>query len=172
MAIQTNQLTNCNVYVEDKSFLGRAEEIALPDINFTMTDQKALGMNGVRKFPNGIDAMEGKIKWNSFYEDVFKRFSNPFKAIKLMVRSSVRIWEGGDLVDEKPLVTYLTVQTKKMPLGNYKQNDNVENESEFACSYAKVEYDGKTMLEVDVDNNIFFVDGQDLLAKYRQNLGI
>lgn len=172
MAIQTNQLTNCNVYVDDKSFLGRAEEVSLPEVNFTLSEQKALGMIGVRQFPNGIDKLEGKIKWNSFYDDVFKKFSNPFKGIKLMVRSSVRIWEGGDLVDEKAMVCYITCQMKKIPFGTYKQNDNAEFESDIVCSYLKLEYDGQLITEIDVDNNIYNVAGQDLLAKYRTNLGI
>lgn len=172
MAIKTNQVTNCNVYVDDKSFLGRAEEVTLPEVNFTVSEQKALGMVGVREFPNGIDKLSGKIKWNSFDEDVFKKFSNPYKALKLMVRSSVRVYEGGDVVEENPLVMYLTIQSKKMPLGGFKQNDNVELETEFTATYVKVEYKGALMMEVDVDNNIYNVAGTDLLAKYRQNLGI
>jgi P2 family phage contractile tail tube protein len=172
MSIKTNTLTNANVYCEDKSMLGRAEEITLPEVNFTMTDHKALGMIGVRQFPNGIDKLEGKIKWNSFYDDAFKKFANPFKALRLMVRASVKIWEGGDLVDEKPYVVYLTVQTKKTPLGGFKQNDQVELENDISCTYIKVEYDGQLMMEVDVDNNIYNVAGEDLLATYRANLGI
>lgn len=172
MAIRTNQLTNCNVYVEDKSFLGRAEEVTLPDANFTLSDQKALGMIGIRQFPNGLEKMEGKIKWNSFYDDVFIKFANPFKKISLMIRSSVRIWEGGDLVDEKPYVVYLTVQTKKLPLGVFKQNENVELETDISATYMKVEYDSNVLVEIDVDNNIYNVAGNDILAQYRANLGI
>lgn len=172
MAIRTSTQTNANVYLEDKSMLGRAEEINLPDVNFTMTDHKALGMVGIRQFPNGIDKMEGSIKWNSFYDDVLKKFANPFKAIKLMARSSVRIWEGGDLVDEKPYVVYLTVQSKSFPLGAFKQNEQVEMTNNISCTYVKVEYDGQLMMEVDVDNNIYNVAGEDILAQYRANLGI
>jgi P2 family phage contractile tail tube protein len=172
MAIKTNQLTNCNVYVGNKSFLGRAEEVNLPDVGFTMSEHKALGMVAVRQYPNGIDKLEGKIKWNSFYSDVMTQFGNPFQSLKMMIRSSVRVYEGGDVADEKPYIVYLTVQPKKTPLGNFKQNDNVEMETEFSCTYVKVEYDGQQLIEIDAENNIYSVAGNDLLAKYRANLGI
>jgi P2 family phage contractile tail tube protein len=172
MGIKTNNLTNANVYCEDKSMLGCAEEITLPEVAFTISEHKALGVMGVRQLPNGIDKLEGKIKWNSFYDDVFKKFANPFKAMKLMVRGSVRNYESGDVVTEKAYVVYMTCQPKKVPLGAFKQNDNVEMETEFTCSYVKVEYDGQAIMEVDVDNNIYSVNGVDLLQQYRSNLGI
>lgn len=172
MAVKTNKVTNANVYDEGKSLLGQAEEINLPEVGFSMAEHKALGMVGVRQYPGGIEKMEGKIKWNSFYADTYGSFANPFKAKKLQVRSSVQEWEGGDLVAEKPLVVYLTIQPKKVPGGNFKSNDNVEYETDFTCSYMKVEYDGNLVTEIDVDNNIFFVGGEDLLSAYRANLGI
>lgn len=172
MALQTNSINNANVYAEGNSLLGKVEEINLPEVNFALTEHKALGMVGVPKFWNSIEALEGSIKWNSYYEDVAKLFANPTKAVKLMVRSSVQNWQGGDLADEKPLVTFLTIQVKKWPLGNFKKADNTELQTDFSCTSIKQVYDGKTILEVDIMNNIFSVNGTDLLATYRANLGI
>jgi hypothetical protein len=56
-------------------------------------------------------------------------------------------------------------------LGNYKQNDNVELESELAVTYIKLEIDGVEKLEADAMANIFKVNGQDQFANYRNNIG-
>jgi uncharacterized protein len=172
MALETSSINNANLYEEGNSLLGKVEELNLPQVKYAMTEHKVLGLMGVPKFFNSLEAMEGSIKWNSFYLDVAKKFANPMKAIKLMARSSVQIWQGGDLVDEKPLVTHLTVQVSEWPLGNFKKADNVELTTNFSCTSIKQVYDGKTVLEIDVHNNIFSIDGVDLLATYRANLGI
>lgn len=170
--IKINRLTNANVYLENKSMLGRAQEIQLPALKAVMTDHVALGMVGKLQYPSGIDKLEGKIIWNSFYDDVFQKFANPYKAIRLMVRSSVEVYQGGDRVDQKACVCYLTCQSTGFPLGNYKQNDNVELENDLSITYLKLEYDGQTQVEFDAEANIFSVAGVDLLSQYRANLGI
>lgn len=172
MANVINRMTNANVYLTNKSMLGRAEEITLPDLKNIMSEHKALGMKGALEYASGFEKMEAKIKWNGFYEDVFKQFANPYKALRLMARGSNEEWQGGDKVAEKPYVVYMTCQSKKTPLGAFKQNDNVEFESEFSCTQVKIEYDGSVVLEFDAEANIFIVDGVDILADYRNNLGI
>src|ERR1044072_72072 len=87
--IKINRLTNANVYMDGKSFLGKAEEINLPAIKHMMSEHKALGMVGKMEFWSGIDKMEAKIKWNSFYPDALKKMADPTTAIQLQVRGSL-----------------------------------------------------------------------------------
>lgn len=172
MALSINRITNANLYSDDLNHFGQAEEINLPKLMQVMVEHKALGMKGKIELPAGFDKMELSIKWNSFYADTFKKYANPFKSIKIQVRSSVEIYEGGDKVDEKALVVYATVQSKGFPLGNFKAQDNVEMESELACTQVKMEYDGKPVMEFDAMANILLIDGVDQFAAYRSNLGI
>lgn len=154
------------------SLLGRAEEITLPDVKYKESDHKALGMFGEMGFTSGMEKLTAKIKWNSFYPEVLKKTANPFKAIKLQVRGNMEIYEGADRVNQVPVVVYLTVRSKGTPLGTFKAQDNVEGETEFSVSYYKQDIAGETITEVDVEANIWMVDGEDLLATYRTNLGI
>lgn len=172
MGKQINKLLNANIYLENKSMVGRADEIELPVIKFLMADHKPLGQVGTTQYPAGIDKLEAKIKWNSFYEDTFKKFANPFKALKLMCRGNVDVYEGADRVAQKAYVVYLTGQSNSLPLGTLKQNDNAEFESELSCTYVRLEFDGVMIMEFDAENNIFNVDGVDLLADFRKNLGL
>lgn len=170
--ITIGRLTNANIYVDGNSLLGRAETFNCPDVQYKQAEHKALGLLGTLEYFSGIDKLEGSIKWTSFYADVLRKFANPFEAIRVQVRGNLEEYAGGARVGQKPAVVYLTITPKNFPMGNFQQHDNVELESRFGCTYVRLEIDGSVITELDVEANIFKVDGVDMLAQYRQNLGI
>lgn len=171
-SIQINKITNANVYLDGESCLGRVEEMTPPTIKNKLAEHNALGMIGSLEYVTGIDKMETSVKWSAFYKDVWKKIANPFKAIKLQVRFSVDEYEGAERIAQTPAILYLTVQSKETPLGAFKPQQNAENTSNFTCMYCKLEIDGEEIVEVDIEANIWRVDGVDLLEQYRSNLGI
>lgn len=171
-AISINRITNANIYMDGASLLGRAEEVNLPAIAYKMVEHKALGMVGTAEFFAGIDKMEAKVKWNSYYPEVMKKAANPFQTVNMQVRGSLENYTSGGKTGEVPVVCYMTAGYKGFPMGNFKQHDNVELESNLSVYYVKLEVDGSPIVELDVLANIFKVDGVDVLAQYRANLGI
>lgn len=169
--IQVNRIVNANIYIDGTNLIGRAEEVKLPDIQAIMNEHKALGMVGKIELPSGFDKLEGEVKWNSLYEEAAKAMANPFKAVQLQCRSSIETYGPGGRIEEVPLATFLTVMFKKNPLGTYKQHDNAEFGSTFTATYIKQVIKGKDVLELDYMANIFKVNGEDLLATYRDNIG-
>lgn len=169
--IQLNRITNANIYLEGNNLLGRAEEVKLPDVSAIMQEHKALGMVGKIELPAGFDKLEGEIKWNSLYQDAAKITANPYKAVQLQCRSSIETYGSQGRVQQVALVTYLTVMFKKNPLGTYKQHENAEYGSAFTATYVKQVIDGQEVLELDYMANIFKVNGEDMLADYRTNIG-
>ena len=169
--IAIQRLTNANIYMDGANLLGRAEEISLPEIKMKMSEHKALGLVGTIETASGVEKLESKIKWTSFYPDVIKKAGNPFKPVQLQVRASIQIYEGGGVIREAPVVVLLTGTFKKFPFGNFKQHDNAESESELSCTYVKQTIDGEDMIEFDVLANIYKVGGVDILADYRTNTG-
>jgi len=169
--IQINRLTNANIYIDGKSFLGKAEEVNLPAIKHKMSEHKALGMVGAMEFFAGIEKMEAKIKWNSFYADAMGKMADPTTTIQLQVRSSLEVYSSAGRSEQQPVVCYMTAQPKDFPMGNFKQHDNVELESNLNVTYCKLEVNGVNILEVDVLANVYKVNGVDIMAKYRENIG-
>lgn len=169
--IQLNRVTNANIYVDGNCLLGKAEEIKLPDITAMMSEHKALGMVGKIELPSGFEKMEGEIKWNSFYRDVWLKMNNAYSMVQLQVRSNVETYGAMGRMQQQPLVTFLSVMFKKNPMGTFKQNDNAEFSSSFACYYIKQQLAGEDMLELDVLANIYKVGGVDQLDIYRNNIG-
>jgi hypothetical protein len=170
--IQVNRVTNANVYVDGRSYLGRVEEMTLPTVKQIMAEHKALGMNGKFELPAGVDKLEARLKWNSFYPEAMTKFANPNVSIQLQIRSSLKTWGSSGVLAEVPVVVHLTCQSKDFPTGAFKQHDNVELESMLACTYCKLVVNGQEIMEIDVLANIHKVNGADILAAYRANLGI
>jgi len=172
MAININRLTNANCYVDGNSLLGQVEEASLPDIKKVMSEHKGLGMIGKLEFPSGIDKLDAKLKFNSFYPDVMKSAAGFNKAVKLQLRSSSQVYQGGDMTSEKPYVVFMTGQFTNFPAGAFKAMDNVEIELNVSITAIRIEYDRQEVLNYDANANIYIVDGVDQLSEYRANLGI
>ena len=153
--IQTAQVVNANIYLNGKNLLGRAAEVKLPEVTAAMKEHSALGLVGKFELPAGFDKMEGEIVWNSFYADALKLQGDIFQG-----RTS-----------EAPHVTFLTVQFKAFPLGEFQQHEGVNLTTKFSCTYVKQVLDGQDILELDVLANIYKAGGRDLLSNYRVNIG-
>ena len=172
MSITINKATNANIYVDGQNYLGKADEVNLPTPKSKNAAHNPLGIIGELEYFSGFEKMEAKIKWNSYYPDVIKKFSNVFKSIKLQVRFSVEQYEDGSRIGQIPGVAYITCRPNDLPGGNFKSKDNVELESNLSVTYYKLEIGGEEMVEYDAEANIYVVGGEDLLATYRAHLGI
>jgi len=171
-AIKLNRLVNANVYSSGNSLLGKVEEITLPAIKAKTVDVKVLGLIMEAELPSGFEKMSGKAKFNAVYPELIAEFGSPFRTRSIQVRSNLETYDTSGRISETPVVAFLTIRFKDvLPSLTLKMNDNPEQESEYSCSYYRLEIDGKRMVEIDAFANIFFVAEEDILATYRINLG-
>ena len=168
---QINAIYNANVYLDGNNLLGKAGEFKLPEFEIGQDEYKALGMVGTIKLPNGVEALEGEITWNSLYPEVAAKANHPFKAAQLMVRSNLQTFDARGLVKEVAVVTTVTATFSKNGLGGLKPKEK----SEQACTYQATEIrqmvDGRETLYYNAFKNIYRVDGVDVLAQMRKNIG-
>ena len=172
MGTKIQKVFDANVYVNNNSKHGQASEVTAPDISAIMTDYASLGMIGTAEFFNGFDKMEATIKWTYPDNEAKKACANFLKPVDLMIRSSKAEYDSGGISAEVPIVLYLKGYPTKHPGGSFSPKSDTEVESTFSVLYYKEEVDGEEIVELDVLNNIYKVNGEDLLAERRQNLGI
>lgn len=168
--IEIHKITQGVVYLDGKSMLGKCESADLPELKFLFDEFKALGMVGKLELPtNGIDKIDGKLKMNSLYADVAVKLT-PFTYRQIQIRSSVSVHTNMGRVREVPLVTFLTIAVKNMPLGKLGDHKNADFEYDYTCTYVKQVFDGKEVVEYDALANVFKMGGEDMLADYRSNV--
>ena len=168
---ELNAIYNANVYVNGNSQLGRASEFKLPEIEIGMDEHKGLGMVGTIKLPNGVEALEGEITWNSLYPEVAAKANHPFKAAQLMVRSNLQTFDARGLVKEVAVVTTVTATFSKNGLGGLKPKEKSEQASTYQATEIRQMVDGRETLYYNAFKNIYRVDGVDVLAQMRKNIG-
>lgn len=169
--IAINQIVNANVYVNGNSQIGKAQEFKIPDIEFESIEHKGLGLFGTIKLPAGANAVEGGVTWDSFYPELRAVIYNPFKSIQLMCRSNLQVFNSQGLAAEEAMVTIMNVSSGKVGGTGHKNKENAAFEDTFNVHSIKQSVAGKEILFVDFFNNIFRVNGEDVLSKYRQNIG-
>lgn len=168
---QINVIYNANVYIDGNSLLGKASEFKLPDFEFGQDEYKGLGMVGTIKLPNGVEALEGEITWNSFYPEVARKTANPFKAVQFMVRGNLQTHDAQGLAKEVPIVTFVTATLSKNALGSYKSKEKAEFSTTYQATEIRQLCDGRETLYYNAFNNTYRVDGQDVLSQMRKNIG-
>ncbi|MDH4869812.1 phage major tail tube protein [Pseudomonas sp. BN515] len=169
--VVAHRITNANLYLDGRDFFAQAEEVELGSVKAVMSDHQGLGMVGLIELPDGLDKMEGKIVWNSRYRDASVKMATPFKAIQLQCRSNVQVFNNGGLVDEIPLVTFMTIMPKEYALGSFKPREVTKFETPFSATFVRQVLNGEEVLLLDYMANIFKVNGEDQLARYRRNIG-
>ena len=171
MALTINKVFDAHVYVNNASTHGRASQVVCPQVEAIMNEYNSLGLNGTLELPSGVAAMEATFTWTYPDNEAQRAFSNPYKAVEVMVRSSKAVWNNSGLAEEQPVVVLLRGLPKQIQGGTFAGKDAVEPESALAVNYYKLEVNGDEILEIDVINNIHRVGGEDILAARRANLG-
>lgn len=171
MSTAIHQIVNANTYMDGNSLLGKAKEFKLSDIEFEFIEHKGLGLHGTVELPAGLNAMEGEVIWDSFYPEVRAKAYNPYKNVQLMTRSNLQVFDSRGLAAEEPLVTIMNVAFNKTTGGSLKNKEATEHSDTFKIYSIKQTLAGKEVLFVDVLANIYRVNGQDVLQKYRTNIG-
>ena len=166
-----NAIYNANVYLDGVNLLGRAAEFKMPENEISQDEHKGLGMVGTIKLPSGVEALEGEITWNSVYPEVAAKAFNPFKAAQLMVRGNLQTFNAQGLAQEVPVVITVAALFSKNALGTFKPKEKSEHSTMFQAHEVRAVADGREMLYYNAFTNTYRVNGTDVLAQYRRNVG-
>lgn len=109
--------------------------------------------------------------WNSFYPEVAARSRNPFKSAQLMIRSNLQTFDARGLAQEVPVVTLVTALFSKNGMGTLKPKEKSEQASTYQAHEIRQLIDGREVLYYNAFTNQYRVDGADVTAQMRKNIG-
>ena len=165
-------LTNAHLYMGTSQF-GKVSEFKFPDISTVTVDSKPIDYIGAVKLPIGVELDDSSIKLNGFDADVFTQLSDINKEHIITIRGNLKKFNGNILAEEMPVKGVIKAITKKItPLGTIKQQEGSEFVAEIIPHAVKLEHKGETLMEIDLANNIYILNGVDQLAKMKENLGL
>ncbi|GIW22891.1 MAG: bacteriophage protein [Candidatus Sericytochromatia bacterium] len=171
MAIEISKVFNARVYIDNIDFIAKAEEVDLPKVKFKFSDTKSLGIYAESELPTGLDKMEAKIKFNSVYPDFVGLAADPFKSRTVIIKAPYQVWTNEGVSKTAPLKAEIKGFFKEYDTGKLKARDSSEAEATISVLHYKLEVDNKDIIEIDVLNNIYKVNGIDKLQDYRTVTG-
>ena len=169
--MQIQKLTHCNVYMGGVSYVGQFSEVSVPEVKHKPQDHKPGDSIGTRRIPGPLEAMECTLKADGFYSDFHIAASNPNAEVKLQVRANLKVTAGGSAQDI-PVSMDLVGWFSSDKVGSFQAQDYAKPEYKLEVHYFCLKVDGTEIQAIDVDNHIHRVNGEDLLAQFRSNLGI
>lgn len=171
MNIQINSLANANVYIDGIGFLGRAQEVEVPQPRHKMIDYKGLGMAGTTELWGGVDKLEAKLKWASFDAQTLTMSASPFQTHSFQVRGSLEQYTSQGRSAELPVVYLMTGVFKDAGVVGVKHQEMAETNSTVSVYHCELYVAGTQIYLYDVFANIYVVGGVDQLSTFRSNLG-
>ena len=161
------------VYGPKGALFGKFEEITVPEVKVKTQEQKATDMIGNRRVPGlSLDPMECSFKAAGLRPDFHAMAANPFNEVSLQIRSNLVVAKGAGRAESRPVRLELRGWFSSAKEGVFKQGKAASCEYKMEVHAFKLEVEDKEVKEVDIDNYIWKVNGEDLLADFRKNLGV
>lgn len=165
------KIINANVFIDGYSFLGKAREVRLPTVNIENTEHRPLGTFGTVGLPQGVGRMEMSIIFDHFEAAAWKRM-DPFKPVNLTFRAAQQEYDpSSGIVRTKQVRIYARGTFASGEAGNVTAAEGGQRTITLSLLYYKLVIDSETICEIDPVNNIYIVNGQDVLASVRAVIG-
>lgn len=166
-----NGITNFGVYEDATEFYGMAE-VTLPEIAHMTEEVKGAGISGSFNgaFVGHIEPMTLGLNFRTVTRDAI-RLAEP-RNHQLDLRAAQQSWDNiaGKYIQTAVKHVLIVSPTKFAP-GKLAPASPAEASGEYSATYYATYIDNVKVLEIDILNFIYFVNGVDYLADVRKALG-
>ena len=158
-----------NLYRKGTKLVGLTGEVELPAVTMVTDTLEGAGTGGNMDIPviGLTENIDIQIPFMSLTKDLFS-LANPVEAEDLTLRGAI---QGTDPATGKISYTSIAISmrgtVKEITPGTVKSGGKMESSVTMTLSYYKIALDGETVLEIDKLNNVFVVNGDDVLKEVR-----
>ncbi|MCB2048561.1 MAG: phage major tail tube protein [Novosphingobium sp.] len=165
-----SQLKNGNAWIDGDSFLGEFTKVNLGDLKEKTEKIRPGGVLGEIDTPMGIEQGEIEITCAGLWSKIITRFG------RAGVASTLFRWQGAYQEDVEGVVKAGELVARgRIPEasgGTAEIGAKTEQTGKLIWSYIRWSEDGRVLLEIDMLNCIYIVDGEDRYADIRNAIGI
>ncbi len=161
-------LKNFNLFADGRGYVGRAEEVNPPKLTIKTEELRAGGMDAPIAIDMGMEKLEASFTLVEYDPEILKQFG-------VVTGNTVQLTLRGALVNDEtttPMVLKVQGMFTEIDMGKFSAGEKGTMQCNVACRYYSLEIDGKTIIEIDIDNMTRVIDGVDKLAEIRSTLGI
>lgn len=171
MAKVNESIINFAVYENAVEYYGMAE-VTLPEITNLTAEVTGAGISGTFESVvlGHLEAMTLTLNFRTLVKDAVTLSEPRDHTIDLRAAQQSKDTVSGRTV-VTPVKHVLVVKPKKLSPGKLAPASAADASGEYAVTYWATYIDGKKLLEIDILNFIYIVNGVDYLAEVRTALG-
>lgn len=158
-------------WLEGRDLAGDIKEIELPELSWDASEHETISLPGTPEFASKLEALECTITWASYSPDLAAASSNPYKAVNLQIRANIGEYNASGKAGDKLWKIDLSGRFMSGNLGTISPGE-MERESMLKVDRIREVYDGTELMELSINPPIYRVNGVDLFADVRKNLGL
>lgn len=160
-----------NVYDGDGDLLvGITDEMSMAELTSKVATITGAGIAGSYDVPvmGHFDSITQEIPFRILYRPVLE-FANPMKQVGFNVRGAIQVTDKSTGVSDFVGLRYVVKgRCKTVSPGNLKPGDVMGSKLSIEAVYILYEIDGVKLVEIDKLNNVFRINGEDLMEKVRK----
>lgn len=169
MSTIPTKINKYNVYNDDERLLGMGDELALPDFEAASETLSGAGILGEIDDPTVgyFTNQEMDIPFRILDKEAVNMLDMT-KAVKLQIRGAQQTTNSGGDIDFRSVRVVVRGRCKKFTPGKFKAGSPMDTGVTLSILYILIELEGKTILELDKLNEVFKINGKDVLKKVKE----
>lgn len=159
-----------NVYNKGNMLIGLSDKIDIPDFSAVTEEMSGSGLLGkIQEAVMGhFDSQEMTIPFLNLDNDIFS-FADPLEVIDLNLRASQQQLDRKNGTAEwRGLRIAIRGKLKSFKPGQLKQGGRMDASITLEIHYILIEIDGEPKLELDKLNQVYKVNGKDIMEEMRK----
>ena len=161
------KLRNFQAFVDGRGYLGQVMEVVPPTLTVSTEEHRGAGMDAPVEIDMGMEVLTAELTFSEYAPEVLQLWGISQSQIPLTLRGAVQA-DGA----VQALALRLRGYFKGLDPGTWKPGESTECKLTATLRYYALEIDGRTQIEIDVDNLVRRIGGVDQLAAQRRALGL
>ena len=158
-----------NLFVDGRGYAGKVVEFDPPKLTVKTEEFRAGGMDAPAEVDMGMEKLESTLTLADIDRHALKLFGLVKAAFTPV---TLRGGQQGPAGEVEAVVHHLRGRFKDVDYGTWKSGETSPVKLMVALRYYKLEIDGETIHEIDVENMVRIIDGVDQMAEMRAALGL
>lgn len=163
------KINRYNVYNQGMRLLGMGDEMPLPDFEASSETVSGAGILGEIDDPTVgyFGTQEMDIPFRVLDQEAADMLDMT-KAVQLEIRGAQQTVNGEGNIEFRDMRVVVRGRAKKFTPGKMKAGNPMESGVTLSLLYILIELEGKSVLELDKLNEVYKVNGEDILAKVKE----
>lgn len=163
------KINRYNVYNSGNRLLGMGDELTLPDFEASTETVSGAGILGEidDPTPGYFTNQEIEIPFRILDKEATDMLDMT-KAVQLEIRGAQQTTNSEGDIEFRPMRVVVRGRSGKLAMGKVKAGSTMDTKITLTVLYILIELEGKPVLELDKMNEVYKVNGKDVLAKVKE----